>query len=210
MLREAKQQRRARLRQVAQNCRAARAEITRRAKRARERLKQSIARTRGKARDVCSAARGEAHAQTLAQVERALAELEAERSEQRRYRIWARPARKTASVAGRGRERVQESDSEVEANIDDPGLLVVWRTVKHKIKPSKHRSRTEAFFEWAAEHTGDVYAIQEADAVRHLQVLERQEKQLARALRKPTRNTKLLADAIAEAFPDAYGEEVPF
>lgn len=196
LVREAKQQRRARLRQVTVNCRAARTAITRRAKAARERLRRSIERTRLKARDVCTAARGEAQAQTLELLDRALGALEAERIEQHRNRLWAKPA---SAMLGRGRgagagggraqarERGQESDSEVEANIDDPAMLLVWRAVKHRIKPSKRRSRTEAFFEWAAEHSGDVYAIQEADAVRHLEQLEQQERQLARALKKKGR-----------------------
>ena len=59
--------------------------------------------------------------------------------------------------------------------------------MKHKIKPGTHRSRTEAFIEWAAEHAPQVYAIQEADAVRHLEQLEREERQLARALKKKGR-----------------------
>ncbi len=56
-------------------------------------------------------------------------------------------------------------------------------------------ARTEAFFEWAAEHAGDVYAIQEADAVRHLAELERQERALSRAVRKGGRALSAL-DAV--------------
>jgi hypothetical protein len=45
-------------------------------------------------------------------------------------------------------------------------LRVVWEHVKAKIKGGPRRSRTEAFLEWAHDHPGDVYAIQEADAER--------------------------------------------
>ena len=184
-LREAKQRRRARLKQVTLSCRAARQAITRRAKAARERLRRSVERTRARARDVCSASRGEANREALAAISGRLAELEAERVEQHRLRVWAKPAsRSTAAPRSRAREQLLESDEEVEANLDDPGLRVVWRAVKSRIKPGKHRSRTEAFVEWAAEHSADVYAIQEADAIRHLEQLEQQERQLARALRK--------------------------
>lgn len=196
-LREAKLQRRARLRQVTLNCRAARQAITRRAKQARERLRRSVERTRARARDVCSAARGEAHRDALAAIDGRLAELEAERAEQRRLRVWAKPAgRATPAPRSRTRERQLESDEEVEANLDDPALRVVWRAVKHRIKPGKHRSRTEAFVEWAAEHAGDVYAIQEADAERHLLELEKQERQLARALKKGGRALEDLDDEV--------------
>lgn len=183
-LREAKQQRRARLRQVTLNCRAARQAITRRAKAARERLRRSVERVRARARDACAASRGDATQQALAAIAMATNALEGERVEQHRLRVWAKPSRSTAAPRSRARERQLESDEEVEANLDDPGLRIVWRAMKGKIKPGKHRSRTEAFVEWAAEHSADVYAIQEADAIRHLEQLEQQERQLARALRK--------------------------
>lgn len=184
-VREAKQRRRARLREVSANCRAARRDITRRAKHARERLRQSVERTRARAQDVCSAARGRASQETLAAIKQRLEALEAERVEQHRLRLWARPAgRVLAGGRARAREQLEESDEEVEANLDDPGLRVVWRAVKGRIKGSKRRSRTEAFAEWAAEHLAEVYAIQEADAVAHLEQLEEQERKLASALKR--------------------------
>jgi hypothetical protein len=194
-LRAARQAKKEKLRAVARGCRSARSDITRRAKRARERLRRSIQRTREKARSVCDVARGDARAETLLNIERRARALELEQAEQRRDRIWARPARSMLTGRGLARERQDESDGEVAANIDDPGLRVVWEAVKQRIKPGKHRSRTEAFFEWAAEHAADVYAIQEADAVRHLAELERQERALSRAVRKGGRALSAL-DAV--------------
>lgn len=198
-----------RLREVGANCRAQRKLISERAKRARARLNASIARTRERAKGVCSASRGDAIATTLERIERAAKALEGELREQSTLRIWAKPARSSSSSSsssGRGRrERAEESDDAVASNIDDPGLRIVWAAVKHRIKAGRHRSRTEAFFEWAAEHPAQVYEIQEADAVRHLAELERQERQLAGALRKGS--TKRLR-AELDAFPPL--EAVPF
>ncbi len=195
----AKKQKAAKLKSVGAHCRAQRKLISERAKRARQRLNQSIARTRERGRNVCSSARGDAQLSTLTAIEAAAARLEAELGEQRKLRAWARPA-STRSTPGRAnaRERAQESDGEVLANIDDPGLRIVWEAVKHRVKPGGRRSRTEAFFEWAAEHPSEVYEIQEKDAIAHLAELERREKKLAGSMRK---GTEAVRRALLEAVP---------
>jgi len=108
-----------------------------------------------------------------------------ERAHQNTLAVWTRPnTSKGPRKGARARERASESDDAVEANIDDPGLRVVWSHVKAKIKGNARRSRTEAFFEWAAEHAAQVYEIQERDAERVIAELERQEAALSKALRK--------------------------
>lgn len=107
-----------------------------------------------------------------------MAALELERAEQQRLKVWA--GRKGARPTKL--ERAHESDDAVVAEIDDPGLRVVWERVKHKIKATPRKSRAEAFFEWAAENTADVYRIQEADAYEQLEQLEREEARLRRRL----------------------------
>ena len=183
---KAKKERASKVRAVSSTCRQQRKAISARAKQARSRLNASIARTRDKAKSVCSSARGEAYSSTLDAIERAAASLSNELAQQATLRIWAKPARAKPgpSPRVRSRERAEESDDSVESNISDPGLLVVWRAVRGKIRAGKHRSRTEAFFEWAADHPAQVYEIQEADAVAHLEQLERRERQLAGAIRK--------------------------
>lgn len=184
-LKGAKALRAVKLREVGQTCRSQRKVVSARAKAARARLNASIARTRQRAQSVCSSARGDAYTQTLDAIERTTRELQSELGEQRRLRVWAKPSTTKAPAAkARARERADESDGEVAANIDDPGLRIVWDHVKHKVKAGRHRSRTEAFFEWAAEHPSQVYEIQEADAVRAIEQLEREERKLAGALRK--------------------------
>lgn len=106
-----------------------------------------------------------------------MAALELERAEQQRLKIWA--GRKKGARVSKV-ERANESDDMVAAEIDDPGLRIVWEKVKHRIKPGPRKSRAEAFFEWAAENTADVYRIQEADAYEQLERLEREEARLRR------------------------------
>lgn len=185
-LKSAKLERAAKLAAVSSSCRQQRKAISARAKAARSRLNASIARTRDRARTVCSSARGEAYSSTLRQIEKAAAALNSELATQASLRIWAKPARAKPgpSPRVRSRERAEESDDEVESNISDPGLLIVWRAMRGKIRAGKHRSRTEAFFEWAAEHPARVYELQEADAVQAIAELEREERKLAGALRK--------------------------
>lgn len=196
----AKRSRNAKLREVGAQCRDARRKNMERAKRARERLRASIQRTRERARGLCTVSRGEAYATTLREIERAVGALEEERALQRQLAVWTKPT-KCALPSGRGakaRERREESDCEVAANIDDPGLRVVWEHVKAKIKGGPRRSRTEAFLEWAHDHPGDVYAVQEADAERALVELEQEERRLAREVKKAGRYKKRSPEELAE------------
>ena len=193
----AKVTRREKIRGVSVQCRSAKRANMERAKRARERLRKSIQRTRERAKSICAVSRGEAQASTLTQIEKAVGALEAERTVQRQLAVWTRP--KSCAVPSRGRaEKRQESDCEVAANIDDPGLRVVWERVKSKIKPGPRRTRTEAFYEWAAEHQGEVYEIQEADAERALRVLEQEERRMSRELKKAGRYRKHSPEELAE------------
>ena len=133
------------------------------------------------------------------EIEKAVGALEEERALQRQLAVWTKPT-KCALPSGRAkaRERRAESDCEVAANIDDPGLRVVWEHVKAKIKGGPRRSRTEEFLEWAQEHAGEVYAIQEADAERALLELEKEERRLSRELKKAGRYKKRSPEELAE------------
>lgn len=203
-IKTAKRTRREKQREVSETCRAARKRNMERAKRARERLRESIQRTRERARGLCSVSRGEAQASTLREIEKAVGALEEERTLQRQLAVWTRP-KSCAVPAGRTRaEKREESDCEVSANIDDPGLRIVWEHIKHKIKGGSRRTRTEAFYEWAAEHQSKVYEIQEADAERALVALEAEERKLAREV-KAGRYRKRSAEQLAETL-----EAVPF
>ena len=196
-IRSAKLSRRTKLREVGAQCREARRKNMERAKRARERLRDSIRRTRERARGLCTVSRGEAYATTLREIEKAVGALEEERSLQRQLAAWTKPTSCALPRSTKARERRQESDCEVAANIDDPGLRVVWEQVKHKIKAGPRRTRTESFLEWAQEHSGEVYAIQEADAERALVELEREERRLSRDMKKAGRYRRRSPEELA-------------
>lgn len=203
-IRAAKKARREKLRAVTAQCKAARKRNVARAKRAREKLRESIRRTRDQARKLCSTARGDARAQTMTAIERAVSALEGERTLQRQLGAWTRP-KSCPATPGRAKERRAESDCEVAANIDEPGLRVVWERIKSKIRGSGRRSRTEAFYEWVGENSADVYRIQEEDAERALEQLEREERKLSKELRKATRFKRRSPDELRALLAD-----VPF
>jgi hypothetical protein len=112
------------------------------------------------ARSTCTANQDRAREQNANSIQRAAAALTHEHSHQQHIQRYS----KTASLHGRSApksrriEALHESDSEVENNIPHE-LLPVWRRVKSRIKGTPRRSRTEAFFEWAAEHEPDVQRI---------------------------------------------------
>ncbi len=114
--------------------------------------------------------------------------------------MWTRP-KTCATPKGQARDgKRQESDCEVAVNIDDPGRHVVWEHVKRKIKAGPRRTRTEAFYEWAADHQGEVYEIQEADAEKALRfgALEREERRMAREVKKAGRYKRRSPEELAE------------
>lgn len=189
-IRNAKRLRQTRVREVAAQCRSARVVNMQRAKRARQRLRESILRTRERAKGLCAVSRGEVRSQTLREIEKAVGALEEERALQRTLAIWTKPTQCAVPRGRAARERREESDCEVAANLDDPGLRIVWERMKHKIKAGPRRSRTEAFVEWANEHPSEVYEIQEADAERALRQLEEEERRLAREVKKAGRYSK--------------------
>lgn len=185
-LKAAKQRKRERMKQVSCNCKKARNRIRARARAARKRLSASIQRTKLRAKELCGLARHEARAEGLAEIGRTIDALNEERKTQTVLRTWTAPPARHPQRSRR--EVATESDDVVRANIDDPGLRIVWEHVKSRIKAGPRRSRTEAFFEWAAEHTADVYAIQEADAEREIRELEREYRALAKTgSRRPAR-----------------------
>lgn len=182
-LKTARAQKRARLKQVGCECRHARKRISARAKAARARLNASIARTREQAKNLCTASKGQARHETLQKIESAMTALDTERATQRQLAAWTRPTTSTKQSKARAESR-SESDDEVRNNLEEPGLLIVWDAVKHKIKGRGRTSRTEAFAEWVAEHPSEVYEIQEADAHRQILALEREERLLSKALKR--------------------------
>jgi hypothetical protein len=77
----------------------------------------------------------------------------------RATRAAERAARKRTSKPGpsRARERADESDDEVRANLP-PEFLGLFERLKRSIKGSSRKSRTEAFLEYVEAHPDEAYA----------------------------------------------------
>src|SRR6188768_3502527 len=73
-------------------------------------------------------------------------------------------------VRNAARERESESDDAVRRDIP-PELVSVFNKVRRNIKGSDHRTRSEAFLEWAEENPGEIYAMQEQEAAREIKRL---------------------------------------
>ena len=198
-IRSAKQHKRNRLGEIVRRCRRARTANKEQAKiiRAKHRLEavQEIERQILKARTACEVAKRKGRSKGADSIQRARVALAAEREYQRVARLYERPAKQMGPKRARRRgptaaEQRAESDSQVEQNIPED-LVVVWRKVKHKIKASPRRTRTEAFLEWAAENTGDVYAITDEAIEADVAELVRQEAQLAREVARQSRYERI-------------------
>jgi hypothetical protein len=169
-LRLAKREAKARQKEATARCKAQRGIVSERANRARIALRDAIAAARASAREFCSSTRSHVAREDLEKLTKLSRKLEETRKTLEAHRPFC------PSSAGTCRIRTAEEEDEVRNNIDDPGLLVVWQTVKHKIKPGPRRSRTEAFFEWVAEHPSEVLEIQDRDASKWSQQLMRRQR----------------------------------
>jgi hypothetical protein len=199
-LRDARLSRRTALRQAKEKCRADRLAAGARVRELRLRLlrelRDAVQGERSRAAAECS--RGLAEARSLSgKVQRARAELEAERRYRRQMRrIEAgNRARLREAKRGTGAERRAESDEEVAQNIP-PELAGLWQRVKSQIRGSDRMSRTEAFLHWAEEHPGSVLEAMEDRTEEVIRELERREREARRALKR--------------AVPRKVLEEAPF
>jgi len=187
-LRDARALRRSELRQAKERCRAARLAVRAEARELRARvlaeLRETIRRDRVKAREVCAV--GLAEARGIAdRIERARAELHAERSyhqELRRIERANRERHRETKHANR-RERRAESDELVRSNIPEE-LMGLWENVKGSIRGSDRMSRTEAFLKYAEEHPNEVIAILEDRTEALIRDLEKRELEARRELRR--------------------------
>lgn len=160
-----------------------------------KRIAEEVRRMRNAARAQCQARKHRIKGAGALAVERRRGELAAERLQQRRI---ASADRRASRQRATYLERRQEDDDAVRSNLPRE-LVGVFNRVARAIKGSRHRSRTEAFLEWAQEHPEDVIAYQGDDTDREVARLiaerERVERQLAKT--KPKRRR-------------AVGDDVPF
>lgn len=84
------------------------------------------------------------------------------------------------SVRSTAKERAEESDDAVRANIPDD-LVPVFNRHRRHIRASPRRTRTEAFLEWAAENPGEVLAEQSAGLDQEIRRMVAEHNRQARA-----------------------------
>jgi hypothetical protein len=201
-LKHAKRLGRRRVHEVVIACRTARARLRAAKTEARARYLREVAeaqeRARLASRTTCEAKKTQVRAQQADRVKRAAGVLEAERAHQRQQKLWARKSPLARKSQRPRAESLQESDSEVERNLSGEDMVRVFRAVRGKIKSTPRRSRTEAFFEWVAEHRPQVTRILEQSYERDVSELVAHEQELRERLGNPRSYRAMSARALSE------------
>ncbi len=200
----AKVNKRAALTAARQQCRSARLDLRDRLKLEREELRDQHRARRSQGRTACET--GKQSARELGRLEQAAAQ-QTLREERRLQRDVAAADSRGRRVRSTARERRQEDDDAVRANLP-PDLVPVFELVKKKIKAGPRRSRTEAFLEWAEENPGEIVAVQQAQAEADLAKLLADESRHNKAMRKAGRYRRD-ADVLRRALAGG-DDEVPF
>ena len=137
-----------------------------------DRIRFQCRKAREKLRNVCGARRERAGREGTEVVNARAREMHEERHFDKLQRSAGK--RSTTKPIGRvrnaARERESESDDAVRRDIP-PELVSVFNRVRRNIKGSDHRTRSEAFLEWAEENPGEIYAMQEQEAAREIKRL---------------------------------------
>jgi hypothetical protein len=166
---------------------------------------RAMAATRREVRGSCQVGRELTRAGGRHVVELARDASQAEREHQRRERRYEKTAKAGPTVAkGRagGRRAAElraESDDAVEQSID-PSLLPLWRRIRHHIKATARRTRTEAFLEWVHDHPEAHYELAEAQGAEELRRLEAEHAAHAAAIRRPGRYRRSASELAAAPF----------
>lgn len=139
-----------------------------------DRIRFQCRRARERLRDVCGARRERARREGTEAVYARVRAIYEEQALDKLHRTTGRRGSKSIKPIGRvrnaAREREAESDDEVRRDIP-PELVGVFNKVKRNIKGSGHRTRSEAFLEWAEENPAEIYAMQEQEAAREIKRL---------------------------------------
>lgn len=145
------------------------------------RINHEVKLMRNQARARCQSRRHRIRESGARQIDKTRADLrELARYQRQVERLAATRKRRQLSTS---RERAQEDDDAVRSNLPRE-LRPVFERVKRVIKGSRHRSRTEAFLEWAESHPEDVLAYQGDETEREVRALIAQHEAAQRQLRK--------------------------
>jgi hypothetical protein len=148
--------------------------------RATERLEREAAKQR------CSTGKGHARKEARDALDLSRRLLEEERRYQadlRRLELANKAHRRAHALTSSAREKRQESDGEVTANIEAE-LVPLWNRVRSKIRGSSRQSRTEAFLHYAHEHPREVVAAQESGIEERIAEMEAKANEAHRFSRK--------------------------
>lgn len=149
-VKHAKKARTDRLKQCRKDCKEAQRKAKRAAIEARRKLEQHIKRAQKKAGVICSSCKT-VNEKSIDALQTAIAELEAERKsiEEIRRKVAGMKSEKGKKGGLKAAELRSESDSQVIHNLgDNEELIALFKKVRGKIKPTKHMTRTEAFFQF--------------------------------------------------------------
>lgn len=163
-----------------------------------KRINSEAAAMRQAARNKCQARKHRVRTAGARAIERRAAELVAETKMHARLKHADFIAHRQRTTY---KERAQESDDAVRSNLPRE-LRGVFDRVRRHIKGSRHRTRTEAFLEWAQEHPEDVLSYQGDDTDREVARLIAERQQYEKQLRKTAPR--------AGRARRAAGGEVPF
>lgn len=167
-----------------QQCAVARAKVREKVRAFRSaefrRINQTVREMRAAARAQCQARKHRISRAGARAIERRAAARAAERKLQARLERADRVALRQRTTY---RERRQEDDDAVRSNLPRE-LVPVFDRVRRHIKGDRHRTRTEAFLEWAEEHPEDVIAYQGDETEREVARLIAERQRVERELRK--------------------------
>lgn len=85
------------------------------------------------------------------------------------------------SVRSSAKERAQESDDAVRANLPDE-LVAVFDKHRRRIKATPRKTRTEAFLQWAEENPEEIWAMQNDTADAEIRRMVAEHNRQARAV----------------------------
>lgn len=165
-IKEARALRRARIQLIREQCRTARVKL----------------------RERCAARREQAREQGASSIQARRAERAETLAQDRVFREAdrRRPARSSR------RERSQESDDAVRADLP-PELVSIFDRVRRHIRGTARKTRSEAFLEWVESHSGEVAAMQAEQAEEDVRRMVREHEATERELHRRRRK---LADAV--------------
>lgn len=149
-------------------------------KQAIEAIRSQCSIARAKLRATCLSRRERAKLEGERLIEKRRAELGEEVSLEKLVRGADRRHLK-GSVRSTAKERSQEDDDQVRANIPRD-LLPVFEKHKRRIKAGPRSTRTEAFLEWVSENPDEVYILQNEQAEADIRRMVREHNREARSI----------------------------